>query len=137
VRAPILTFKRARSLRRNLTLPEVILWQAIRSGRLKGLTFRRQHPVGPYILDFFCARAHLAIEVDGAIHGDSDRSRHDERRDHWLAKREIRVLRIPASEILKKENLAGILSLIAEGAAPSTASRSPSPAARGRICNNS
>ncbi|MEJ1968138.1 MAG: DUF559 domain-containing protein [Rhizomicrobium sp.] len=65
VRAPILTFKRARALRRKMTLPEILLWQQLRGRKLRGLSFRRQHPVGPYILDFFCASAALAIEVDG------------------------------------------------------------------------
>ncbi|HXC26532.1 MAG TPA: DUF559 domain-containing protein [Stellaceae bacterium] len=54
-------------LRRNMSLPEVVLWQALRHGRLAGLRFRRQHPVGPYILDFFCASVRLAIEVDGLL----------------------------------------------------------------------
>ena len=62
MRASILTFKRARTLRRKMTLPEVLLWQELRGGRLNGLHFRRQHPVGPYILDFFCAAARLAVE---------------------------------------------------------------------------
>src|SRR5947207_10375074 len=85
VRAPILTLKRARALRRKMTLPEVILWQELRGGKLKGLQFRRQHPIGPYILDFFCPAARLAIEIDGSSHENEQQFRHDERRDRWLA----------------------------------------------------
>jgi very-short-patch-repair endonuclease len=54
VRARNKTFKRARELRREMSLPEVVLWQALRKGRLADLRFRRQHPIGPYILDFYC-----------------------------------------------------------------------------------
>ncbi|MGH6925009.1 MAG: DUF559 domain-containing protein, partial [Propylenella sp.] len=48
MRAPVLTFKRARALRKRMTLPEVVLWQTLRAGRVGGLRFRRQHPIGPY-----------------------------------------------------------------------------------------
>ncbi len=53
MRAPDKTFSRARELRRHMSLPEIVLWQALRKGRLAGLRFRRQHPIGPYILDFY------------------------------------------------------------------------------------
>jgi very-short-patch-repair endonuclease len=59
------TFERARELRRQMSLPEIVLWQALRKARLGGLRFRRQHPIGPYIVDFYCPAARLAIEVDG------------------------------------------------------------------------
>ncbi len=128
MRAPILTLKRARSLRRKMSLPEVLLWQAIRAKRLKGLAFRRQHPIGPYILDFYCSSALLCVEVDGLVHEGVRQSAHDARRDDWLAARNIRVLRIPAKDILNDERMEGVLASITRAAAPSTASRSPSPA---------
>ena len=81
---PRLTVERARELRRRLTLPEVILWQAIRGGKVGGVRFRRQHPVGPYILDFYCEKIGLAVEVDGQGHSDPDQMRHDARRTVWL-----------------------------------------------------
>jgi very-short-patch-repair endonuclease len=129
MRAPVLTLKRARSLRRTMSLPEVLLWQAIRAKRLKGLVFRRQHPIGPYILDFYCSSARLAVEVDGRAHESERQWTHDARRDEWLAGKNIRVLRIPATDILNDERLEGVLASVAQVAAPSTASRSPSPAA--------
>jgi len=95
--------KNPRRLRRSMSLPEVILWQALRrhSGELK---FRRQHLCGPYILDFFCGDARLAIEVDGEAHDRDDRPRRDEARDSWLAEVGVRTLRIPASAVLADAN---------------------------------
>jgi len=90
----------ARALRSKTSLPEGILWQALRGRQLEGLKFRRQHPAGPYGLDFYCAAAQLAVEIDGQSHGDPDQRTHDAIRDSWLARRGIRVLRIPASVIL-------------------------------------
>ena len=70
------TMTRARALRRSLSLPEVILWQALRGRRLGDARIRRQHPVGPYILDFYCEAARLAVEVDGSGHEQQDQARH-------------------------------------------------------------
>src|SRR5687767_6685394 len=92
--------KSARRLRREMTLPEVILWQAIRK-QPSGVKFRRQHPSGAYILDFFCSDARLAIEVDGEAHSRGNQPKRDEVRDAWLLAAGIRTLRIPAVEILK------------------------------------
>jgi len=129
VKAPILTLKRARALRRRLTLPEVLLWTELRRMKLNRLRFRRQHPVGPYILDFYCVAARLAIEIDGASH--EFRADHDARRDTWLTKRNIRVIRIPATDILKRDNLENVLMGIALAASPSTACGGPPPPLRG------
>jgi very-short-patch-repair endonuclease len=106
-----------------MTLPEVILWQEVRRGRLKGLQFRRQHPIGPYILDFFCPAARIALEIDGSSHDNERQSQHDERRDAWLAVRGINVLRIAAADVLRDENLEHVLDYIEQAAAPSTALR--------------
>jgi very-short-patch-repair endonuclease len=116
VRAPILTFKRARALRREMSLPEVQLWDCLRGGRLDGLRFRRQHSVGLYILDFYCASARLAVEIDGAGHDSQDRAAHDQRRDASLAKRGIRVIRIMAADILSDDRIDAVLRVIAEAA---------------------
>jgi very-short-patch-repair endonuclease len=132
MRAPILTLKRARKLRRRMTLPEVLLWEKLRGERLNGLRFRRQHPVGPYILDFYNSSARLAVEIDGAGHYDPEQREHDKRRDRWLAENRVRVIRVPAADVLDDERIDGVLANIAQAAAPSTASRSPSPAARVR-----
>jgi very-short-patch-repair endonuclease len=59
----------ARSLRRRLSLPEGLLWRAIKGGKANGLKFRKQHPIGPYVLDCYCHEARLCVEIDGASHG--------------------------------------------------------------------
>jgi very-short-patch-repair endonuclease len=65
VRAPEETMALARRLRRNLSPPEVRLWIRLRERKSGTPVFRRQHPIGPYVLDFFCAKARLAVEIDG------------------------------------------------------------------------
>ncbi len=102
MRASILTLKRAHALRRKMTLPEVLLWQELRGGKLNGLQSRRQHPIGPYILDFFCPAARLAVEVDGRAHDEAEQVTHDQRRHEWLAGEGITVMRIAAVDILNR-----------------------------------
>ena len=111
---PQTTIGRARALRRKLTLPEVIVWQAMRGRKLGGARFRRQHPGGPYILDFYCEAARLAVEIDGAGHEHPDQARHDARRTEWLNLRGIAVYRIAARDVLG--NLDGVLVSIRERA---------------------
>lgn len=121
MRAPIVTFKRAKRLRREMSLPEVILWQHLRGRRLGHIRFRRQHPIGPYILDFYCADARLCVEIDRYSHENAEQAAHDERRTEWLRQKGIEVLRFMASDILKDEHLEGVLKAIELAAAPSTA----------------
>jgi very-short-patch-repair endonuclease len=97
---PAKSVKRARRLRREMSLPEVRLWQLLRTSP-GGHRFRRQHPAGPFVLDFFCARANLAIEIDGFSHDTGDRPMRDEARDAWLRERRIDTLRIPAADVLR------------------------------------
>jgi very-short-patch-repair endonuclease len=82
----------AAKLRRALALPEGLLWRELRK-RPDGLKFRRQHPAGRYVLDFFCAGAKLAVEVDGEMHSRGDRPARDAERDAWLRTQGVRVLR--------------------------------------------
>ena len=117
--APKITIERARALRRMLSLPEVILWRALRGRRLDGLRFRRQHPVGPYILDFYCEDARLAVEVDGSGHDHPDQGRHDARRTDWLGLRGIAVMRIAARDLLGNlEGVAGAIRQRVRGGPP-------------------
>ncbi len=104
-----------------MTLPEVLLWRDIRRRQLDGLLFRRQHPIGPYILDFYCPEHDLAVEVDGAAHEGARQAAHDERRDLWLAQQGVRVLRIPAADILSDEARVDVLATVAAAATASTA----------------
>jgi very-short-patch-repair endonuclease len=101
--------ERARKLRRSMSLPEALLWRELRK-KPNGVQYRRQHPAGPYVLDFFCAKANLAIEVDGEAHSRGDRPQRDDARDQWLRSQGIRVMRISAMDVLK--NLDGVLQFI-------------------------
>jgi len=104
MRAPLKTIAAARRLRRNLSPPEAMLWSRIRV-RAPGMpTFRRQHPVGPYVLDFYCASARLAVEIDGMSHDAADRPERDLRRDAWLESQGVRVMRIDAGYVLRSPN---------------------------------
>lgn len=94
------TVLKARALRRNLTLPEGLLWLELRK-RPGGLKFRRQHPLGPFILDFYCPAAGLAIEVDGESHNMGSQPLHDVRRDEWLMRQDIKVVRFSAVDVMK------------------------------------
>ena len=116
MRSPDFIRARAKSLRRATSQPERLLWSLLRRNQ-SGLHFRRQHPVGPFILDFYCAAAKLAIEIDGPIH--LDRRAPDERRTAWLATEGVRVLRSTTAEIETRP--AAVLKAIAQAAPPSTA----------------
>jgi very-short-patch-repair endonuclease len=107
--APRATIARAKKLRRTLTPPEARLWVALRQ-RPGDLKFRRQHPIGPFVLDFYCAERRLAIEVDGGAYDFGDNPVRDLRRDAWLGARGISVLRIPAEEV--RLNLDGVVETI-------------------------
>ncbi|RYB05373.1 DUF559 domain-containing protein [Lichenibacterium ramalinae] len=78
--APRLTVARARRLRRAMTPPELRLWSALRR-RPEGRKFRRQHPLGPYVLDFYCDEARLGVEVDGLAHDLGSAPARDRMRD--------------------------------------------------------
>jgi len=82
-----------------MSLPEVLLWQALR-GRPAGLKFRRQHPSGPYVADFYCHEARLIVEIDGYAHETGDRPVRDAARDAWFGARGLKVQRIPAQLVL-------------------------------------
>jgi len=102
MRAPLRTISNAQRLRRSLSVPEARLWQRLRFRAPDRPVFRRQHPIGPYVLDFYCAKARLAIEIDGISHDMGSRPQRDIERDAWLAARGVTVLRIAASELRTK-----------------------------------
>ena len=89
---------RARQLRRNETDPEKRLWRWLRDRRMRGFKFRRQHPVGPYFLDFGCASLLLGIELDGA--GHEANANYDAARDAFLRDRDWRVLRFGNDDVV-------------------------------------
>ena len=97
---PLITI-RARSLRKTMSPPEVLLWTRLRGRAPDRPTFRRQHPIGSVILDFYCPSARLAVEVDGATHNEDARSERDAARDLWLERQGVDVIRVPASEVYR------------------------------------
>ena len=101
------TVKRARTLRRNMTRAEVILWQNLRRQNLDGFRFRRQVPLGPFIADFACVERHLIIEVDGETHSTDDEITRDQKRTAFLARQGWRVHRVWNTDIY--DNLDGVL----------------------------
>ena len=101
---------RAREMRLNMTEAEQALWQRIKGDRVSGLNFRRQQVIDGFIVDFYCHRARLAIEVDGAVH--DDRQEYDRERDLLLGTRGITVLRFTNDQVLT--NIAAVLAHIAE-----------------------
>jgi very-short-patch-repair endonuclease len=109
------TITLARSLRRSMTRSEQRLWMALRGKQLGGVKFRRQHVLGPYVVDFFCSARRLAIEIDGGVHLDDERQAHDAQRDAWMRAQGVRVLRIP--DQLVRDNTDAALRLIAEAVA--------------------
>jgi len=83
-----------------MTLPEVMLWQRLR-GSPRGVRFRRQHPIGPYVVDFYCAAARLVVEPDGQIHAHPKRHGRDLARGRFIQENGSRVIRIGADEVLR------------------------------------
>jgi very-short-patch-repair endonuclease len=99
-------------MRREPTPAELSLWQLVRNGRLTGYKFRRQHPFGPYILDFYCAAARLVIELDGDSHASPEGKQADAKREQYLKVRGIETIRLWNTEIT--DNPDGVLNLIAD-----------------------
>ncbi len=98
----------ARTLRRQSTLAEILLWNELKGKKILGYDFHRQKPINKYIVDFFCPRLMLAIEIDGASH--VDRAEEDKRRQKELESSGIRFLRFEDTEV--KQDLEGVITTI-------------------------
>jgi len=116
----------ARRLRKQQTDAEAKLWSCLRRRRLKGLHFRRQSPIGPFIADFVCAEIRLIVEVDGGQH--SLQAADDTRRTDWLESQGYRVIRYWNNEVA--DNIEGVLESIVR-AALKTPPPQPSPSEEG------
>jgi very-short-patch-repair endonuclease len=103
-------FHTAKSLRKNATIHENILWKFLRAKRFNGLKVRRQHPIGPFIVDFYCSQKKLVIELDGGGHAEKEQAAYDKRRDRYLRKQGLQVLRIWNNELT--ENIDGVFETI-------------------------
>ncbi len=104
--------KFSQQLRENMTDAEKRLWWKIRMKQVKGLFFYRQKPIGDYIVDFYCPKAKLAIEIDGSHHLVGETIEYDRIRDDYLRSLGLRVLRFNNTEVLK--NIKGVLEKIEE-----------------------
>ena len=101
-----------------MTDAETKIWQRLRAHRFQGLSFRRQFPVGPYVVDFVCLEARLIIEIDGGQHASAEAA-YDAKRDAWLRDEGFLILRFWNNDVLR--NLRGVLESVAE------AVQAPSP----------
>jgi len=123
---------RARALRHELTRSEKALWLQLRNRKLGGLKFRRQQPLDPYILDFFCADKRLVIELDGGQHDIPEEREYDEKRTAFLNNKGLEVLRFWNNQV--RENLPWVLELIRRKAGVSVSVQEtphPSPLPQG------
>ncbi len=107
--------QRSRQLRKNVTDAERQLWAKIRMKQLKGYQFYRQKPIGDYIVDFFCPKAKLAIEVDGSHHLVGEMIEYDSIKDDYLSSLGLRVLRFTNADVLT--HIEGVVESI-EGEIP-------------------
>ena len=107
--------RRARQLRRDQTHPERVLWYALRSRRLESFKFRRQRPMGRYVVDFVCLEHMLIIELDGESHDEFNYA-HDVQRQAWLESQGYRVLRISNDDILN--DMENVILAILKALAP-------------------
>src|SRR5512139_3387495 len=104
----LIKIARARGLRRNATDVERRLWHGLRNAQIDGASFRRQHPVGRYVLDSYCPALQFAVELDGGQHAQAPNA--DLERDEWLRRRSVTVLRFWNSDLTS--NLSGVLEVI-------------------------
>ena len=106
---------RARSLRGDQSKPESVLWAVLRDRRLRGLKFRRQHPIGPFVADFYCDALRWVIEVDGGLHNTEQARAYDARRSAYLATRGATVTRFWSDEVMSQ--IDGVVLRLADVAA--------------------
>ncbi|MDZ7337192.1 MAG: restriction endonuclease subunit S [candidate division KSB1 bacterium] len=115
----------ARALRRNAPDAENLLWRLLRNRALAGLKFRRQHPIPPYIVDFYCHELQLVIEIDGGHHDSPRVRRHDEKRTAFLEGKGLRLLRFWDNEVLRETE--AVLQAIYEAIEERRRELAPSP----------
>jgi very-short-patch-repair endonuclease len=119
------TFNTAHALRNSMTEAEKILWNELKSRKLQGLKFRRQHPIHWYIADFYCHEKRLVIEIDGGIHMKTSVKEHDDNRSAEFDRLGVHVIRFTNEQVFKSKEkvLEEIIKYIATLAKPN----SPSP----------
>ena len=125
MRATAHSMRLARQQRRALRPPEARLWNRLK-GSPSGIRFRKQHPVGPYVADFYCPSAKLVFEVDGRIHDFAEAVEHDSKRDAYICDLGLKIIRLAASDILADVDAVaeGLIGLCGGTAGPSTTQQS-------------
>ncbi len=106
------TFRNAYKLRKDMTAAEKILWEELKNKKLGGLKFRRQHAISRYVLDFYCHKSKLGIEIDGKYHENKAQKLYDDDRTMNLEKDNIQVIRFTNEEV--RNNLIQVLNTIKE-----------------------
>ena len=112
---------RSRELRQEMTIPERLLWGKLRSHRLSGLHFRRQHPIGPYVVDFYCQAVKLVIEIDGRSHRGQEVQ--DGQRQDYLEQAGLRVIRFSNDRVINL--LSDVVKAIDEACQAALSERNP------------
>ena len=95
-------FVRASFLRRNMTQSEKVLWEKLRNNKLNGYRFKAQHPIAKFIVDFYCHKALLIIEIDGSVHDKEEVKEHDENRSLEIEKFGLKIVRFSNDQILNE-----------------------------------
>ena len=116
------TVERARRQRREMSLPEVMLWRLLKSKPM-GVKFRNQHPLGDFVVDFYCHAARTVFEIDGISHDMGDQPEFDVKRDQALARQGLKVIRILAADVLRdpEEVAESMVRLCCDNSTPSGA----------------
>ena len=96
-----INFINAKIHRKNMTKAEMILWNELKTKKLNGYKFRRQHPITKYIADFYCHELKLIIEVDGGYHNNKEQIEYDNTRDNLLKLQNVQILRFTNEEVFK------------------------------------
>ena len=122
------TLKRARKLRSEMSPPQAMLWRELRK-RPGGFKFRREHPAGHYVLDFYVASLELDIEVDGFGHDSEPAVARDQHRSQWLRSKGVATIRVPARAIL--DDVEAVIVRIVQICEERSAKRNPPPPGEG------
>jgi very-short-patch-repair endonuclease len=114
------TFRRAELLRKHMTEPEKLLWNRLKTYKTQGYKFRRQHPINRFIVDFYCHKAKLVIEIDGKIHLNKQVKEKDIDREKELLEFGLKVLRFTNDQVISNPDK--VLSIISNSLAKNSAS---------------
>jgi very-short-patch-repair endonuclease len=119
------TKQASKQLRQRETPSEKLMWDALRARRFRGLKFRRQQQIGPFVVDFYCAELRLVVEIDGRIHDEDEQRRLDTSRQGALEEIDILVVRIPAEIVM--QDLASAIAILGSALDANPRSKLPSP----------